>query len=165
MDNINKLITSLENTPYSLELLFKQIPSNRILENRIQNKWNIHEQICHLVDAQRILIERFRKFEIEENPLIKTYNPLENKPENYYLSLNLKNELENFKNLRKEMITMLNGYDSNYWEKTGEHELFSPYSTKLLLIHALNVDYVHLFSIEQLAFTKDEFSNNIITIP
>ena len=60
---------------------------------------------------------------------------------------------------------MLNGFDKSYWKREGSHDVFSPYNTKILLTHALNVDFAHIFSIEQLGLTKPEFENEIITIP
>lgn len=63
------------------------------------------------------------------------------------------------------MISQLKSYDNSYWDKEGRHDAFAPYSTKILLTHAINVDYAHLFSIEQLGLTKPGLENEILTIP
>ena len=121
--------------------------------------------MCHLVDAQNILIARFRQFEAEEDPLIKAYNPPTGRSFSYYPELDMKAELDKFPFVRAEMVKMLKGFDAGYWKKEGRHDAFTPYNTKILLTHTLNVDYAHIFSIEQLGLTKTEFENEIITIP
>ncbi|UCH66195.1 MAG: DinB family protein [Ignavibacterium sp.] len=165
MTEINYIIDCLEKTPAILNNLLNQIPKELFKIRRIKNKWCIHEQVCHLVDAQSILMERFKKFETEENPLIKSYNPPVRRSEDHYFKMNMNDELNKFPNLRKEMVEMLGAFDVSYWNRKGRHEIFSPYNTQILLTHSLNVDYAHLFSIEQLGLTKSEFEDDIITIP
>lgn len=165
MKQVEYIIDCLERTPIILNNLLSQIPQNRLKEKRVEDKWSIHEQVCHLVEAQDILIDRFRQFANEENPVIKVYNPPSDRKACHYLDSNMELELNKFPHKRREMVSMLKGFETGYWELTGSHDMFSPYNTQILLTHALNVDYAHLFSIEQLGLTKPEFSNNILTIP
>ena len=165
MKKVINIIDCLERTPGILNNLLEFIPSELFRKRRKNDKWCIHEQICHLAEAQDILKARFRQFEEESQPYIRSYEPPEDRSSKYYMDLNMKAELERFREIRREMVTMLKGFDQTYWAKTGKHEIFSPYSSQLLLIHALNVDYAHLFSIEQLGLTRSEYENNIITIP
>ncbi|MGD2035328.1 MAG: DinB family protein [Bacteroidales bacterium] len=165
MKEVTYIIDCLERTPVILNNLLNQIPENLYKTRRIDNKWSIHEQVCHLTEAQKILIERFRIFKTEENPFIISYNPPNSRSSSYYLELDMKTELNKFPVLRADMILMLKGFDESYWEREGKHEVFAPYNTGILLTHALNVDYAHLFSIEQLGLTKAGFENEILTIP
>lgn len=165
MKEVNYIIECLERTPVILNNLLNQISEDLLNVRRVDNKWSIHEQVCHLVDAQKILSERFRKFEAEENPFIKSYIPPDNRSSNYYLEMDMKDELERFPGIRAQMIHMLRGFDSGYWKLEGRHEVFAPYNTQILLTHSLNVDYAHLFSIEQLGLTKPGFEDEIMTLP
>ena len=165
MKEVTYIIDCLERTPVILNNLLLQIPDSLYKVRRIDNKWSIHEQVCHLAEAQNILIERFRLFEKQENPLIKSYNPPDNRSSSYYLDLDMKTELNRFSALRADMIHMLKGFDENYWKREGKHEVFAPYNTVILLTHSLNVDYAHLFSIEQLGLTKAGLEDDIMTIP
>lgn len=165
MIQIIYLIECLERTPVILANLLKHIPQEIITEQRVNGKWSIHEQVCHLTEAQEILIERFQIFEKEENPLIKRYEPPIDQATDYYLNMDLKAELDRFKQIRNNMVLMLRAFDEEYWSLTGRHEVFTPYNTQVLLSHCLNVDYAHLFSIEQLGFTKNDFTKEILTIP
>ena len=87
------------------------------------------------------------------------------RPETYYLEMNMNLELDKFTEIRSEMVVKFRGFPEEYWRLQGSHAGFTPYNTKLLLTHTLNVDYAHIFSIEQLGLTKPEFENGIITIP
>lgn len=165
MTEVNYIIDCLEKTPAILNNLLNQIPKEQYKNRRIKNKWCIHEQACHLVDAQSILMERFRKFKTEENPLIKSYNPTLQISKDYYLNMDMKDELNKFPGLRTELVEMLRAFDTSYWKLKGRHDVFHPYNTQILLTHSLNVDYAHIFSIEQLGLTKSGFEDEIMTIP
>ena len=165
MQDPKPLLDCLENTPFVLKTLLDQIPQHRYKIGRVPGKWSIHEQVCHLVDAQNVLWDRFQKFADEENPLIVSYDPLAGKQDGHYLNLDMEEELENFSSKRKELLKMLRRFAPSYWNLAGRHEGFSPYSTRALLVHALNVDYAHLFSIEQLGLTKEGMEVGILSIP
>ena len=106
MTEVNYIIDCLEKTPIILNNLLNQVPENLFKIRRVKNKWCIHEQVCHLVDAQSILMKRFRKFETEENPLIESYNPPLGRSEDHYLEMNMNDELNKFPHLRTEMVEM-----------------------------------------------------------
>lgn len=165
MLEVNYLIDCLKKTPVILKALLSQIPGDLIRARRVKDKWSIHEQVCHLTEAQGILISRFRQFENAQDPLIEAYEPEEERPDTYYLDMDMNVELEKYVQIRAEMVSMLRGFPEEYWERQGRHVAFTPYNTKLLLNHSLNVDYLHLFSIEQLGLTKPEFEDEILTIP
>lgn len=165
MKEINFVIDCLERTPVILVNLLNQIPEDLYKARRVAKKWCIHEQVCHLVHAQEILMGRFRQFEVEEDPLIRSYSGPLQAPEDQYLKMNMNVELEKFPMLRAEMVKVLRNFDKNYWQRNGRHEFFSPYNTRILLTHSLNVDYAHMFSIEQLGLTKSGLEGDILTVP
>ena len=165
MLEVHCVIDCLEKTPVILSSLLSQIPRDLFRIRRIKGKWSIHEQICHLAEAQDVLISRFKQFDIEQNPLIRVYEPPADRPETHYSDMDMDSELARLTDNRSEMITMLRGYPEEYWGRQGRHAAFAPYNTRLLLTHSLNVDYVHLFSIEQLGLTKPGLEDQILTIP
>ena len=63
------------------------------------------------------------------------------------------------------MVATLRAFPDAYWQRTGRHTGFTPYSARILLTHALKVDYAHLFSIEQLGLTKPGLEADIISVP
>lgn len=165
MHDVETIINCLAQTPSILSGLIERTPKKHITERRVEGKWSIHEQVCHLVDAQKILSDRFKRFEIERNPWIKAHNPDGDQPEDYYAQMNMEEQLQMFPAIRKKLVDLLKGYDEEYWSLQGKHDAFEPYSTRILLMHSINVDYAHMWSIEQLGLTKPEFVNEILTIP
>ena len=165
MLEVSYIIDCLEKTPVILKSLLSQIPIDLIRTRRVTEKWSIHEQVCHLTEAQGILIGRFKQFESEQNPLIRNYEPTAERPDTYYLDMDMNVKLESFVQIRAEMVSMLRRFPEEYWGRQGRHDAFTPYNTILLLTHSLNVDYAHIFSIEQLGLTKPEFEDEILTIP
>ena len=164
MTSIPDLIHSLSLSPYVLNSLIQLIPENRYQERRLPDRWSVHEQVCHLVDAQKILRERFQYFAESEAPHISAHEPESEPDPDRYLKMDMQRALADFPIIRGKMVTMLQGYPEDYWLKQGTHDVFSPYSSKQLLIHTLNVDYTHFFSIEQLGFTNQGLESNILTV-
>jgi hypothetical protein len=165
MQQVPIIIDQLEKTPIVLEALLGHIPRQRYRERRVPGKWSLHEQVCHLVDAQDILIGRFRQFEREVNPHIAAHDPTGERYENRYLDTDLDAALARFPRIRSEMVAMLRAYPETYWTYAGSHDAFEPYNTQLLLNHCLAADYSHIFSIEQLGLTKDECVGEIMVLP
>ncbi len=165
MKIIEDLLSCLEKSPKILLSLLDQIPEHRIKVRRKKEKWSIHEQVCHLVEAQDVLISRFKQFEREESPTIKPYVPGPGRSDDHYQKLDLRENLEAFKRIRFDMVEWLSSMPEDFWNKKGFHDGFSPYGSKILLTHTLNVDYAHFFSIEQLGLTKEGLEAEILTLP
>ena len=162
MEEIEKLLTSLGNSPASLAHLLKQIDPARYTQNRVKGKWSIHDQVCHLADAQKILHSRFKQFIEEDEPEIRSYDPGN---ELAFSDRNMESEIDHYRLDRESMVEELMEQDIQFWNKKGTHPAFQPYGSRILLNHCLNVDYAHFFSIEQLGLTKDGMEENILTLP
>lgn len=143
------LIEIMSHTPTVLESLIDQIPSDRRDTRQIEGQWSVKEWLCHLIDAQDILMHRFKQFETEDDPLIADYEPPP-QTDTRYLGRDFNESLVEFAQVGENTVKQLQSYDAAYWKRTGRHESFSPYGTKILLGHTLNVDYAHLFSMERI---------------
>ena len=165
MNEIKRILDSLENSPVFLRMLLDEIPEQRYREVRIPGKWTIHEQVCHLVDAQQILIDRFEQFRTEKNPFIRSHSPQADRPVDIYRNMDMNKALEDFPGIRKNMLEKLRREEDSFWTLKGSHDAFEPYNTKLLLIHCLDADHTHFFSIEQLGLTKAGLESDIMVLP
>ncbi len=164
-EEVQHIIDQLEKSPIILKGLLEGISADRIKERRIEDKWSIHEQVCHLVHAQDILMERFRRFYSERNPHIANHDPNSIKSDDFYAQMNYEYSLTRFPEIRKDLVDLLRSYPDDYWDLMGSHDAFDPYGTKILLMHTLNVDFAHFFSIEQLGLTKEKFVEAMMLIP
>lgn len=149
MNTSQTFIDLLSRTPTVLQHLLSQIPADRREARRLEGQWSVKEWLCHLIDAQNILIDRFSRFEMEDDPLIADYEPPA-QSDNRYRNRDFNEAVSQFVDLRADTVCRLESYDGTYWAKCGRHESYSPYGTMILLGHMLNVDYAHLFSMEMI---------------
>lgn len=75
MNTTPTLIKLLSQTPVVLQHLPAQIPADRHDTRRVESQWGVNEWLCHLIDAQDVLMGRFTQFETEKDPLIADYGP------------------------------------------------------------------------------------------
>ncbi len=143
----------LSQTPAVLEHLLSEIPADRRDVRRVEGQWGVKEWLCHLVDAQDVLMARFRQFENETNPLIADYEPPP-PSDSRYRGRDLDSAISRFAEVRSASIQTLQRYDNAFWNLSGRHESFSPYGTRILLSHMLNVDYAHLLGMEKAGLGK-----------
>ena len=143
------LIQVLSQTPAVLRHLLSEIPADRRDARRCEGQWSVKEWLCHLVDAQDVLMARFSQFDTEANPLIVDYQPPP-QSDTRYQDRDFESAVVQFTNVRRASIRALQGYPEAFWNLSGRHESFSPYGTRILLSHMLNVDYAHLFAFEKL---------------
>jgi len=100
-------------------------------------------------------LTRFSQFETEDDPLIADYEPPP-QSDNRYRDRDFAAAVVQFAELRAGTIRRLESYDEAFWNRRGRHASFSPYSTKILLGHMLNVDHAHIFGIENTGLAKPE---------
>jgi uncharacterized damage-inducible protein DinB len=162
---IENTLRCLAQSPAFLKALLEQIPPSRYREQRVAGKWTIHEQVCHLVDAQQILMARFRQFRDEKQPHIQSHIPGQEAEPKNYLEMDMDQAVAEFPAIRAEMLQMLERQPGEFWSRQGRHDAFKPYNTRLLLMHTLNVDHTHFFSIEQLGLTRDGLEREIMVLP
>ena len=155
MDTTARIIDLLGQTPVFLRHLLQQIPADRRDLRRAPGLWSVKEWLCHLIDAQDILMSRFTQFETEDDPLIAGYEPPP-QSDTRYRDRDFEEAVARFTSIRADSVERLKSYDDEYWSRRGRHESYSPYSTKILLGHMLNVDYAHLFSMERIGLGTAE---------
>ena len=151
MSTTETLIEILSQTPTVLHHIIAEIPTDRLNTRRFKKHWSVTEWLCHLIDAQDVLINRFKQFEVEIDPLIADYEPPPQSDTRYH-DRDFTNAMNQFTALRAKTISWLRTFDEAYWDRCGRHASFSPYGTRILLGHMVNVDYAHLFSIEKIGF-------------
>jgi hypothetical protein len=73
--------------------------------------------------------------------------------------MNLIEALKEFKTLRSESIEIVKSLDDSIWEKEAEHPEYKIYTPYIMLRHLLMHDYFHMYKIEELWLTNDEYLN------
>ncbi|MEO9483985.1 MAG: DinB family protein [Ekhidna sp.] len=152
-----ELIEGLSNSPLMLKELIQQVSAEELKRRRRTNKWSIHENACHLAQAEIMIYERFQKFKKEAEPDFNPYLPGKTISDDDLINLELSEQLNLFENQRSKTVELLRSYDDSIWNRKGKHPQYKHYDPKILLRHTLMHDHLHMYRIEELWLTKDEF--------
>jgi len=124
---------------------------------RIPGKWTIHEHAAHLADVQPMLINRFEIFKNNPEPEFKPYLPGVTLDDKHLAKMDLEKVVDDFETLRKELLALLNTFSESDWAKPGKHPEYSTYNAHILVRHVLMHDHFHMYRIEELWITQDDF--------
>ena len=157
MKNPEEIITMLAATPRLLEELINEIPPVQLKQHRIKNKWSIHEHACHIaIGDQYVFHPRLRAFINETDPTFTPYSG-ESFEKDFLIKMDLEKALINFKKLRMQSIELAKHFDRTQWQKESHHPEYSIYTPYIMLRHFLMHDYFHMYRIEELWLTTEEF--------
>jgi hypothetical protein len=156
--NRPEIISILKNAPSFLEDLLGEIPEDLLKIKRWPSKWSIHENACHLAEMHTMMIERFKIFKTEYNPIIRPHNlDSAETPDTYLMDLDLDTCISRFRKDRKAMINILRTFMTDDWTNEGRHPEYIKYNAEIFLRHIMLHDQLHMYRIEELWLTKDEF--------
>lgn len=156
MQDIQMLIDTLEKGPLFLENLLASIPPTLHKIRRKKGKWSIHEHTCHLPVAEQMIQDRYRRFLQEDRPHFTSYIPGET-VEDHLMEENLQEALEALVKMRTETIDLLRSFPQANWIKKADHEEYTDYGAYILLRHHVMHDHFHMYRIEELWITRDQF--------
>jgi len=143
--------------PALLEDLLNEIPVEMHKQRRIPGKWSIHEHAVHLEEAQKMIIERFKRFQQEEKPVFEPYLPGTTVSDDYLIDLDLATSLVDFRKNRQEMIDLLRTFTTEQWTNEGRHPEYQHISALLWIRHVMMHDHFHMYRIEELWLTTDPY--------
>lgn len=154
---IDTKLNILANAPDLLEDLLAEIPTDLLKAHRIKGKWSIHEHAVHLPEAQAMIIERFKRFKREKNPVFIPYLPGNTVSDAYLIDLDLEKSLEKFRTGRKEMVDLLKKFSEEEWRNEGQHPEYVSINPLLWLRHVMMHDHFHMYRIEELWLTTSDY--------
>jgi uncharacterized damage-inducible protein DinB len=159
METIKLLLQALGPTPHLLEDMIRRIPSSRLKARRAAKGWSIHTHACHLVGVQPMLYERLQRFTLEEHPTFTPYFPDKagEDPEGALLRLDLETSLKAFHDYRRQLMHFAAGAPNAFWEQKATHPEYDEYTPLILLRHMLMHEHLHMYRIETLWLTRDEY--------
>ncbi|MCP5050347.1 MAG: DinB family protein [bacterium] len=157
LNDVAEIIDGLEKSPKILKTMIAQIPDALLNERRIKGKWSIHEHACHLMEVQPMLIKRFETFKREPNPVFKPFIPDDVEEDHHLMKMDLKDSLAKFGTYREEMAVLLKGFSGEELQKQGKHPEYKIYTPHLLMRHVLMHDHLHMYRIEELWLTEENY--------
>jgi len=154
---IEPILKVLKKTPSILRKLISEVPAEILKQERIKGKWTIHAHAVHIIVAQHMINERMERFLNEERPTFIPYFPDKDKPEKDLLDMDLEEMLKQFPVYRGKLLSLCENESEEFWSKEGNHPEYHLYTPFIMLRHIMMHDHLHMYRIEGLWLTKDEY--------
>jgi hypothetical protein len=158
MKDIPDLLEGLERSAGILSAFVRTIPADALHRRRNADCWTPAEHVSHLAQVQPMLLERLQRFRDEDHPVFVPYIPGEGEEESDTPEvMPMDAALDQFDLFRGRQVALLNGVSADVWEKTGTHPEYAIYSFYILVRHILMHDHWHMYRMEELWLTRDEY--------
>jgi len=155
MTSPEQLIEALERAPDIVIPMIRQADFSVLKRRPAPRKWSIHEHACHLPIADELIRRRVDLLLTQDKPVIKSYDPGRDEPDDALLSVDLDEALNRYRGLRQGLIAKLRGLTPTEWAKTAEHDEYNSYSMLTMIRHLALHDFFHAYRIEELLLRKD----------
>ena len=158
MKDIPDLLESLKRSPNLLSAFVQTIPAGNLNRRRGAGNWTIAEHVSHLAQVQPMVLERMERFRDEDHPVFVPYIPSEDEeaadtPEVMVMDA----ALEQHNRFRENQVALLAAADDRTWKKTATHPEYTLYSLYILARHILMHDHWHMYRMEELWLTRDDY--------
>jgi DinB superfamily len=155
MASTDELVTALERAPAIVIPLVRQAHPDILKRRPAPGEWSIHENACHLAEVHPLFFRRLDLMLAEANPVIRSYDPGRDDPDDALLKLDLAESLRRFQDDRARLVARLRGLQPGDWARTARHDEYNFYSVFAMFRHLALHDFHHAYRIEELVFRKD----------
>lgn len=150
------LLKTLEMLPEILEAYSKNIPEDVLDRKRSDTAWTIREHLYHIANVQEMLYLRIQKIRDEETPVITPYLPDDQSPqEGTYQSVD--KAFSHYKEWRKKQMALIQELTESDLGKEATHGEYISYNIPIIINHIVFHEYWHMFRVEEIWLTKDEY--------
>jgi len=158
MKDKQALLDGLAQAVIILNEFIATIPADSLDLRRGEGFWTINEHVSHLADVQPMLLERLQRFEAEASPEFVPFIPDDdNEADSGPPNMPTTAALEQFADFRRQQLDLLKAVDDRTWQKTATHPEYAQYAFYILVRHILMHDHWHMYRMEELWLTRDEF--------
>jgi len=157
MKDKRQLIDSLGKAVMVLNEFVATISPEKMDLRRGEGFWTVREHMSHLADVQPMLLERLQRFMDEKAPVFVPFVPDSDEADTGPPNMETAAALAQFGEYRQRQLALLVQAESGTWQKTATHPEYARYSFYILVRHILMHDYWHMYRMEELWLTHDEF--------
>ncbi len=150
------LFATFSGIPDILEAYFRNIQEEYLDRKRGESVWTIKEHLYHLAGVQELMYHRILTIKTEENPAIRPYFPV-NEPNRASLFPSVEAAFNHYRDWRRKQTEVLRGLTEMEFNKEAVHDEYIRYNIPILVNHIISHDYWHMYRIEELWLTKDEY--------
>jgi uncharacterized damage-inducible protein DinB len=149
------IIEALDQAPSIVVPLVRQAAPAILKRRPPSGKWSIHEHACHLADVHMLFVQRLDLMLAEEDPVIRSYDPGRDDPDDRLLQEELEEALERFTIDRTRLVERLRRLGPAEWARTARHDEYNSYSVFTMFRHLTLHDFFHAYRIEELVLRRD----------
>src|SRR5436190_22590538 len=117
MTSTEQLVAALEGAPAIVVPLVRQANPAILKRRPAPGEWSIHENACHLAEVHPLFFRRLDLMLAETNPVIRSYDPGRDDPDDALLALDLADSLRRFENDRVRLVTSLRQLRAEDWTR------------------------------------------------
>ena len=155
MGSTDELVAALERAPAIVIPLVRQADPSILKQRPAPGEWSIHENACHLAEVHPLFVRRLDLMLAETDPLITSYDPGRDDPDDALLKLELEASLRRFEEDRARLVGRLRRLSVADWGRTARHDEYNSYSVFTMFRHLALHDFHHAYRIEELMFRRD----------
>ena len=157
MKDISALLSSLEDAIIILAAFVQSIPEDKLHLQRGEGFWTVAQHVDHLAHVQPMLRERIEIFLREAHPKFVPYFPEEDETATLPPRPDVGMALKSFGHSRRVQIDLFNQAQHSDWAKLADHPEYEQYSLHILARHILMHDHWHMYRMEELWLTREEY--------
>jgi hypothetical protein len=150
-----ELVAALERAPAIIVPLVRQAHPTILKRRPAPGDWSIHENACHLAEVHPLFVRRLDLMLAETDPVIRSYDPGRDDPDDALLKLDLADALRRFTADRARLVARLRGLQAEDWARTARHDEYNSYSVFTMFRHLALHDFHHAYRIEELLLRRD----------
>lgn len=154
-ETTNGVIDALERAPGIVVPLVRQAPPQTVKRRPPSGKWSIHEHAVHLSDVHPLMLHRLDLILSADEPVIRSYDPGRDDPDDRLLQLDLDEALERYARDRVRLVERLRELTAAEWTKQARHDEYNSYSVFTMFRHLALHDFFHAYRIEELLLRPD----------
>lgn len=155
--DVETKLTMLGAAPAFLRELLAEVPAERLKAQLMAGKWTIHEHAVHLTMVDDIMTARLEKFRSEIAPVFHSYMPSVDEEAGALLKMDLQERLAGFEASRARLVEAFRALAPADWTKVAVHPEYLTYTPQFMLRHLVMHDHLHMYRIEELWQTRDEY--------
>ena len=155
MTSIDQLVAALERAPAIVVPLVRQADPAILKRRPTPGAWSIHENACHLAEVHPLFFRRLDLMLAENDPVIRSYDPGRDDPDDALLKLDLADSLRRFEADRGRLVARLRQLRAEDWTRTARHDEYNSYSIFTMFRHLALHDFHHAYQIEELLLRRD----------
>ena len=154
---VQAILRGLRDSHPLLASFVLEVPAQILHRTRGEGFWSIAEHAAHLAEVQPMLAERVRRILSEDNPEFTPFIPGEEATEEPKVVPPVEESLERFADGREEIVRLLEHARPEDWDRSAVHPEYEDYDLFILARHILMHDHWHMYRMEELWLTRDQY--------